>query len=173
MRVGVFVGVILGLYALQTALFASLSLWGVRPDLVLLVVCVIALHRGVAEGAGAGFFAGLLIDLIEGHFIGLGALSKAVAGATVGWFGQGLFGGNAWVPVLMLLVASVTEHTCYLLGLWAFGFPYPFVDGLVHIILPSAWYDALVGTILFPVVAGWTRKWIGGASEHDVGSAEA
>lgn len=172
MKVWIFAVLVLGLYLVQTSLFSSVSVWGVRPDLVLVLVCVVGLHRGFWDGAVGGFLAGLLLDLAEGHLIGLGAATKAFAGAGAGLIGQTLFGTNALVPVLVVLSASVVEHTSYLLGTWAFGVYRPFAEGLFRVILPSAWLDALSGAILFPLIAPLVRRYVATDKEHGVGSAE-
>ncbi len=172
MKPWVYLGSVLCLYLVETSLFSSLTVWGVRPDLVLVLVCAVGLHRGLRDGAIAGFLAGLLLDLGEGQLIGLGAVTKALAGAGAGLIGQTLFGTNALVPALVLLCASVLEQTAYLFGSWAFGVYRPFGDGLWRVILPSAWVDALTGIILFPLIASLVRRYSVIGKERGVGSAE-
>ena len=45
-------------FAAQTSLFGNISLWGIRPDLVLVVVVADGLHDGPAPGALLGLVAG-------------------------------------------------------------------------------------------------------------------
>lgn len=138
-------------YVIQTSLLDWATIWGVRPDLVLLTICIVAMRRGPAVGAATGLIAGLLIDLAGGRMIGMGALARAAAGTVVGWSGRNLFGENALAYVVMVLLGSAVEQMIFLTGTWAFGIPFPFVDGLVRVALPSLWYDGVAATLLYPL----------------------
>ncbi len=63
---------------------------GLVPDLLAVVVAVIALREGVWGGAVAGMAAGWVLDLLPpgATLLGLSALSYAVAGAVVGRFAR-------------------------------------------------------------------------------------
>ena len=161
-----FAGVLL-LYALETSLVVPL--WGVRADLVFVLVCITALHVGWWEGAVAGFAAGLLVDVADGHLIGLGAAAKGLAGAAVGWVGRSLFESHALVPALVILCASALEQSFYVLGTLAFGLHLPLGEAVVRVILPSTWYDAIVGVILYPVLAPVVRRVLA-AGQPDAGA---
>lgn len=173
MKTGLFIGAVVLLYAIETTVFSSLSMWGIRPDLVLVLVCAAALSQGWREGTVAGFVAGMIVDVIDGQFVGLGAASKAFVGGGVGRIGQVLYGGNAFVPVMVVLGASVLEHAVYLVGLRLFGLQYPLVDGLVRILLPAAWYDALAGVVIYPLLAFLVQRVVALNKDRGVGSTEA
>lgn len=137
---------------IQTSLLLPISLLGVRPDLILIVVCAIGLVLGSFTGAAAGFVSGLLVDVMTGRLVGLGALSKGAAGYAAGWMGQRLFRENALVPAGIALAVSVGEGVLYIMGTHAFGVPIPLISGVIHIVLPEAWYNALAAVVLFPVL---------------------
>jgi len=61
---------------LQSTLFASYSIKGVVPDMVLVFVIFYALLNGAEKGARYGLICGLLEDLYTGRFIGMNALSS-------------------------------------------------------------------------------------------------
>ena len=153
MRIWIYAGLTVAMYLVQSSLLGPLTLWGVRPDLVLITLSIFALHAGWWEGTVMGFAAGLFVDLAEGRLIGLGAITKACAGGAVGRLGQSVFGGNAIVPVIVVFVASLGEHLLYLLGTWAFGVGLPWRVGFVRVVMPSAWYDGLATAALFPLLA--------------------
>ena len=71
---------------LQVSFFPHLSVAGVVPDLVLLVVVGFALARGSREAMLLGFVAGLLLDLAPpaDHSVGRWALSLVLVGALAG-----------------------------------------------------------------------------------------
>lgn len=152
MRGWVIAGLVVLACATQTSFLLPFTLFGVRPDLVLVVVCAIGLVLGSLRGAAAGFFAGLLVDVLTGRLVGLGALSKGAAGYAAGWMGQRLFRENLFVPAGIALAVSVGEGVLYILGTHAFGVPIPLIAGAVHIVLPEAWYNALAAVLLFPLL---------------------
>lgn len=138
-------------HVVQTSLLDHAVLWGVRPDLVLIMVCIVAIRRGPLDGAVAGAIAGFFVDLASGRLIGLGTLGKTVAGASVGWAGQRVFGDNVMAVVGMTAAGSVIEQGIYIFGAWAFGFPFPLAESIVRIALPSLWYDAAASAVVYPL----------------------
>src|SRR5207247_7838184 len=114
-------------------------------DLPLIVTALIALRRGPEAGCLVGFAAGLLQDATGGGLLGVQALSRALAG-----FAMGLLPGRIWVghplvqiPGLMLLTVAEGVVRFGLLQL----FPYParLSELFMHVILPQALYNGLVG----------------------------
>lgn len=71
---------------LQTTVLARLPLPGATPDLAVLVVLGLALRWGAATGAGAGFAAGMLLDLVPpaDHELGRWALVLTLVGYLLG-----------------------------------------------------------------------------------------
>ena len=71
---------------LQSAVFARLGLPGATPDLLLVVVLVVALVAGPAVGAVTGFAGGVLIDIAPpaAGSIGQTAAIYALAGFVIG-----------------------------------------------------------------------------------------
>ena len=63
--------------AVPARVAADLSLVAGAPDLVLIVVCGVALARGPEAGCLAGFGAGLALDVLAQHALGRDALSTA------------------------------------------------------------------------------------------------
>ena len=137
--------------ALQTSLLDRATVWGVRPDIVLIVVCIAALRLGPVRGAGIGMAAGFLADLAGGRLIGLGAMAKAIAGLAVGWVGRRLFSENVVVSVAVVAGASAIEHAVYLVGAWVLGLSFPFSERVLAVALPGLWYDAAAAVGVYPI----------------------
>ncbi len=62
------------------------SLWGFTPDLLLILAVWIALSEGRFTGLFAGFFIGLMFDIITNDVVGTNALSKTIAAFVAGFF---------------------------------------------------------------------------------------
>jgi rod shape-determining protein MreD len=59
---------------------------GVAPDLLVILVVVISLVEGQFTGEIAGFVLGLLFDIISSNITGTNALGKLLAGFVAGFF---------------------------------------------------------------------------------------
>ena len=67
----------------QNAWLSSVSLWGARLDLMLLIVLCWTIVRGVNEGMIWGFVGGLIIDLLSGGPVGAYTLALLGVGSLV------------------------------------------------------------------------------------------
>ena len=92
---------------LQTALFSSLDVLGGTADALLLVLIGVALSRGAVTGALAGFFGGMLIDVLTLDTLGVSALLYALAGYWTGRYGETTGRDRAHAPLLAVLVVTI------------------------------------------------------------------
>lgn len=136
----------------QTSLLAPFAIWGVRPNLTLVVVYAAGLRYGMSFGALLGLLAGLILDVVAGRMVGLSGVSSAVAGFAAGWIGERLLRGNPLIPVAVAFASSMLGGATYLLAARAFGMDFPIIDSVSRTILPGAWYDALAMAMLYPLI---------------------
>lgn len=138
----------------QSSLVQALSVGGATPDLPFILTVFWALRRGPEAGCVAGFFAGLLQDVAAGGLVGVQALTKALAG-----FSLGLAGGRLWVANPLVQVPGLVALTLAE-GLLRFGllqlFHYPASLGalLVEVILPQALYNGVLGAACIVAMLG-------------------
>ena len=92
---------------LQVTLFASLDIAGGVADVLLLTLLSIALLRGAVVGSIAGFFGGLLVDVLTLDTLGVTALLYALAGYWAGRYGETTGRDRSHAPLLTVLVATV------------------------------------------------------------------
>jgi rod shape-determining protein MreD len=92
---------------LQVTLFASLDVAGGTADVLLLSLLAIALLRGAVAGAVAGFFGGLLIDVMTLDTLGVSALLYALAGYWTGRYGETTGRDRAHAPFLAVVVITI------------------------------------------------------------------
>lgn len=134
---------------LQAALFAQLPLFGAKPELVLLVAVAVALRLGPEWGAGAGFAAGLLQDLIGGMPLGMTSLSFTIVGYTVGFVAPNLPPGPLR-QIGVAFVATVAGEVIVLALAWLLG------EGgrgvTIPTVLLSAFYTAALAAVVVPLM---------------------
>jgi rod shape-determining protein MreD len=104
---GAVAGVVFVAAILQAALFSSLDVFGGTADVLLLVLIGIALSRGAVTGALAGFFGGMLIDVLTLDTLGVSALLYALAGYWTGRYGETTGRERAHAPLLAVLVVTI------------------------------------------------------------------
>ena len=92
---------------LQVTLVASLDIAGGAADLLLLALLSIALLRGAVTGAVAGFFGGLIVDIVTLDTLGVTALLYALAGYWTGRYGETTGRDRAHAPLLAVLVFTI------------------------------------------------------------------
>jgi rod shape-determining protein MreD len=130
--------------ALQATLIPHLAIAGIRPDLPLVAVVLLAYARGSIAGTLAGFFIGLAQDLTNPGFLGLNALCKAVLGYAVGSLRLQLDTGILPMRAAVLFGSVLAHDLLYLTILTRLELS-ELLLGLVARSLPTALYTALVG----------------------------
>ena len=91
---------------LQTTVFSALPLRGSYPDLVTVLVVNLGILNGSYEGAGLGFVAGLLADLLVGRFIGINGVALGLVGFISGAAAKRLYRDNYVVPFFFTIVGT-------------------------------------------------------------------
>jgi len=100
-------GIVFVAVLLQATIFASLDVLGGTPDILLLALLGIALLRGAITGAVAGFFGGLLLDIVSLDTLGVTALILALAGYWTGRYGETTGRSRAHAPILAVIVLTI------------------------------------------------------------------
>jgi rod shape-determining protein MreD len=92
---------------LQVTIFATLDIAGGVADVLLLALLSIALLRGPVVGAAAGFFAGLLVDVMTLDTLGVTALLYSLAGYWAGRYGETTGRDRSHAPLLTVFAATI------------------------------------------------------------------
>jgi len=137
---------------LQTTVFARIELFGVTPDLVLVLVICFALLEGPTTGAVVGFSSGLLRDLLLTSPKGLTGLSYLTIGYVVGSVRPYVESTSVMVPVTGVFLGSLAATSLYglleaLLGLETVPF-----GRTVQVVLLVAVYNTLLVPFVYPLV---------------------
>src|SRR4030065_1738770 len=74
------------LLIIQTTVVPLVSINGVIPDLILILLVFYSIRYGQIYGTILGFIYGFLFDLITGSLLGSSMLSKTLTGFVAGYF---------------------------------------------------------------------------------------
>ncbi|MEQ8200912.1 MAG: rod shape-determining protein MreD [Syntrophomonadaceae bacterium] len=92
---------------LQTTFFRAVSIQGVVPDLLLILVIFYAVFSGSTKGAVYGAACGLWEDLYLGRIIGVNAICKGLTAFILGRMQGSVFQDNILVGVIGVLAGTV------------------------------------------------------------------
>jgi rod shape-determining protein MreD len=159
MSVGVRVFVLVFLTSVvQVSMLAPVEVFGAAPDLLLVVVVVVALLRGPIVGATAGFAGGLLVDVATLSTLGVTSLLLSVSGYWAGRYGDTTGRGRAYAPYLAVGVIALLAGVGGYLVHFLLGDDVSAGSALAPV-LPSALADVLLAV---PVL--WAcRRFVGSA----------
>lgn len=149
---------VLAVVVLQTTVFsAGLRVFGVMPDLGLVLTVAVAYYLGADRGAAFGFVTGLAVDLFLSTPLGLSALSFALVGYGIGGLKTGIVQPSRWVVPLMGAVGGLAGGVLFV-GVGALaGEDQLLALSSVRIILVAGAYDALLAFAVFPI-ARWATQ---------------
>ncbi len=135
---------------IQLTLINSVTILGLKPDLIMVVVVVFSLMKGEKEGSISGFVSGLLQDIFSTSLLGINALAKTVIGFTCGILKEKIFHEHILflIPVITF-IASFLQSILIFLLLRAFGIEYGLAWSLKQIALPEALYSSLLSPLIF------------------------
>ncbi len=139
---------------LQVSVLTTLELGAGAPDLLLVTLVAVALVRGPLYGAGAGFFAGLVVDVATLQTLGVTSLLLTLVGYWIGRYGETTARERRHAPLLSVLVAT----PAFALG--AFALHFMLGDGVsARVVLLEALVPTLALNLLLtrPVYAACRR----------------
>jgi len=143
---------------LQVGIAAQLSVFGVVPNLVFLVVVTLALLEGPVAGSVAGFAGGLLFDLLGASVVGPYALVFCIVGYVAGLIHANMFAEGWLLPVSVVFIASLSAEITYGVIMAVLDIGLPFWSALVRIMLPGALYNTLLAVLLYPLMTRVLRR---------------
>lgn len=149
MTIYLVIPLLLAITIFQATVSPHLKIWGVFPDLPLLVVVGWGLLRGRREGAVWGFVAGVGLDLLSGAPFGAASLPLIAMGFLSGLSQAAVFGAHPLLPMLVALGATIGYDLFFLLVVWISGQEVAWLHSLVRLILPSALLNAVLMPIFF------------------------
>ncbi len=144
-----FLLLVLAALIIQTTALNYMAIYGVKPDLVIILVILNGFLRGTREGAFLGFSAGILQDLVSGGYFGLNTLTKMVAGYLAGLGKDRLYRDNRIIAAGLTWVCTVGAQFIFYILLLSVNVSIPVLNAVVNVILPTAFYNALVVLVFY------------------------
>jgi rod shape-determining protein MreD len=141
---------------IQATAAARIKIYGVKPDLVLLLVVVGTLVYGARSGLLWAFFGGLGLDIFSGGQMGSSSLALMAAVLVAGLGHRVLSRFNVFVPIVTIVASTVVYAGAYL-GILAV---LQYLDVAQHqvplwatvqsIVVPAVVYNTTLMVLLIP-----------------------
>lgn len=135
---------------LQSTLFTHLTIAGIKPDLVLILIIFYAILHGPKEGALAGIIGGLLQDLLFGQNLCMNALTKLTVGYLFGLLERKIYRENLLIPMLMVFTGTLINEVFLYLFRVTVGISTGNLISIRGIILISAIYNCGLAPFMYP-----------------------
>jgi rod shape-determining protein MreD len=149
LRVAAFVALVV---VVQVSVFPHLRLFGVVPDLGLLIAIAVGYEEDPETGALVGFAAGFAFDLFLETPIGMNALAYGLVGYGAGILESGLLRSPRWLPSFLAAAGGLASGLLFIgVGVLAGIASVKGTQGVVTISL-AAVYDAVLAPFVFPLV---------------------
>ncbi len=146
---------------LHTTLVRYLAIETIVPDLLLIWIVYLAVRRGQIAATTAGFFIGLVADILAGSdgMLGLSALSKTVAGFVAGYsYNENkVFQTLGGYPFVVIVTLASLVHNLIYFFIFLQGSDLSWWSGIVLFGLPTTLYTVAVS--LLPMFA-FGRKYL-------------
>lgn len=138
-------------FLLQSTVMPAISLAGVVPDLLLVLVVTVAYTRGRIDGMLTGLAAGLLTDVCFNDMVGLCALFYLCIGYFAG-YARNVYDERDYIlPLLMVVAGEFVYSFSYYIAHFLLRSKTEFGYYFIHLILPRMVYTLLAAALFYPL----------------------
>jgi rod shape-determining protein MreD len=140
----------------QATAAARIKIYGVKPDLVLLLVVIGTLVYGGRVGLVWAFFGGLGLDIFSGGPMGSSSLALMAAALVAGVGHRTLSRYNVFVPVVTMVAATLAYAGAYLGILAVLQYldvthhQVPVFATIQNVVVPAVVYNTTLMVVLIP-----------------------
>ena len=127
--------------------FDAIRIFGVKPDLVFIIVVYTGYSFGPIPGQVTGFVSGLFHDAVSNSPYGFLAFPKLIVGFIVGLLGRSLLRNN--IPAIIILMMAATLVKGIITLLLSYIFAQGMISSIINVIIPEALYNAILAPMLF------------------------
>lgn len=137
---------------IQSTFANFIKVYGVKPNITIALIVIVALLRNSTEGAIVGFFCGLMQDSVSGTVIGFYALMGLYLGLVIGTINKKLYRENVLIAVFLTFVSTVVyEYLVYFFSTFLRA-PLDFAYAMKNIILTESIYNSVISIFIFIIV---------------------
>lgn len=133
---------------LQIVIAPAITVFGVVPNIVMIVVIINAMHNGPLRSTILGFILGLFMDFCSLGPIGAMALVLTILAYAVSSLNKGFLTGGILVDMVIMIAAVAAGEFLVSVVYAVVGANPEFLFSLVQRVLPGIVYDVIIGLLL-------------------------
>ena len=159
--------IVLLIIPFQSSLVNSISLWGVKPDIIFIFVYAIGLTYNEEKAMLMGAGLGLAADIFSGGPLGMNFLSKAATGFAAGALGRRILNMQLRLQILVIFFVTMLEVMLQITLLSVFSKGIMFSVGIKVIFLQALYNSLFTFVFLWPLIKKLKREreWLLSAKE--------
>ncbi len=136
-------------FILQTTVFESLSIMGIKPNTAVIAVVSIAFLQGELDGIITGLFAGFLQDSFFSLYIGCNMFIYACIGFVCGYCFKAFYKESFLLPLVLVAAADLwCSFAFFVFNILLRGYM-NFFSFLMPVVIPELVYTVLVSAFLY------------------------
>jgi rod shape-determining protein MreD len=144
---------------IQVNFLNFISIFGVIPNIVIILIVSIALLEGKIHGAAVGFSVGLCMDALVGVALGFQALLGMLLGFALGNTNKRFFKENLFVMLICTFISTILYESAMFFGSYFYGIHLDFIVTLRNTIVLEALINSVLGLFLFILIVQINKKW--------------
>lgn len=141
----IFIMLVFLLFSVQ--LFDLISIFGEKPDILLILTLYFAQKKGIMDGQLIGFFSGLLEDFFSVQLFGIHCFTKMIIGHITGFIHNNFVLDNAWIQIFVGFISALLQGILFIIAKGIFDQ----ID-VFHYIKTSLWIKLLYTALLTPLI---------------------
>jgi rod shape-determining protein MreD len=149
-------------FILQSTIFSHLTVAGVKPDLVLILIIFYALLHGPKEGMKIGIIGGLMQDLIFGYNIGMNSVAKVIVGFVFGLLERKIYKENLLIPMVALFLGTFLNETILYVLRMGVGISGSYLASVRNVIFSTAVYNSCLTPFMYGLFYKTSQKNLSG-----------
>jgi len=142
----------------QVTLLNNIKIFGVTPNLIIILIVSISLLEGRIHGATVGFITGLCLDAVIGLSLGFQALLGMLLGLMLGNINKRFFKENIFVMTACTFISTILYESAIAFSSYIYGVAIDFLPKFENVILPESIINSVIGVLLFLVIVRVNRR---------------
>jgi rod shape-determining protein MreD len=141
----------------QSTWFGAIAVFGVVPDLSLVILIWVSFKNGPIEGPVSGFCSGLLEDMISVAPLGFHAFIKTFVATLASFLHGSFFIDKLALPIVLGFVATLGKALASWILVLLFGAAVHSYSLLARILWIEACYNGLLAPLVFLLMTPFKR----------------
>lgn len=143
---------------MQTTFSNAITFWGIKANLILVLVICISITDGPITGAIFGFILGLFADFYGSGLFSFNSITFTLLGAGCGFLRKKYFVGNHYVASSITLIASLIYGILFYLLCVHMRYDSAVFFSIFRRVLPECFFNTVSAVIIYPFVHIFTPK---------------